>query len=90
MEERDFFNEKTETKEAEIYCPKCRRSNTYSIRWLCRTRKQSLPGRATEEDRRRFSKARDYMVRMDDQLVCRTPRCGAKIEVTSLQSVVFL
>jgi len=90
MEERDFFNEKVENKEAEIYCPKCRRSNSYSVRWMLRTKKNALPPRATEEDRRRFTKARDYMVRMDDVLICKTPRCGRKIEVSSLQSVVFL
>ncbi len=90
MEERDFFNEKTETKAAEIYCPMCRRSNSYDIRWLKRTKKPSLPPRANEMDKARFAKARDYMVRLDDVLICKTPRCGKKIEISSLQSVVFL
>ncbi len=38
----------------------------------------------------RFKAARDYMVRVDDVVHCATPRCGKKIEITSLQSVVFL
>jgi hypothetical protein len=90
MEERDFFNEKPETKAADLYCPFCRRTNTYQVQWLRRTKKNSLPPRASDLDRARFAKARDYMVRVDDKMRCLTPRCGKIIEITSLQSVVFL
>jgi hypothetical protein len=55
-----------------------------------RTKKNSLPRQANEEDRMRFKAARDYMVRVDDVVHCATPRCGKKIEITSLQTVVFL
>ena len=90
MEESDFFTEKQETKPHTVYCPSCRQSSEYQIRWIRRIRKQSLPPRATEEDRARFKAARDYMVRVDDVLRCSNPRCGKRIEITSLQSVVFL
>ncbi len=90
MEERDFFTEKTETKLHTIHCPSCKQPAEYPIRWIRRTKKQSLPPRATEEDRARFKKARDYMVRVDDLLRCSNPRCGKRIEITSLQSVVLL
>lgn len=90
MEERDFFNEKNEALPAELYCPSCRESRTYTVRWLKRTRKNQLSGRADERDRARFAKARSYMVRIDDKLRCANPRCGKMIEITSLQSVVFL
>jgi ribosomal protein L44E len=90
MEERDFFNEIPESKPAEIYCPSCRRTNTYQVRWLRRTKKASIPPRASDLDRARFAKARDYLVRVDDKLRCVTPRCGKMIEISSLQSVVFL
>lgn len=90
MDERQFFNERDETKVHQIPCPSCRSSNEYKIRWRVRTKKNSLPRQASEEDRMRFKAARDYMVRVDDVVRCTTPRCGKKIEITSLQSVVFL
>ena len=90
MEERDFFTEKNETHPHNINCPGCKQVAEYQIRWIKRTRKASLPPRANEEDRARFKKARDYMVRIDDVLRCSNPRCGKRIEITSLQSVVLL
>lgn len=88
MEERDFFIEKDETKEARLNCPSCRTMETYPVRWRRRTKKNSLPPHATEEDRMRFAQARDYLVRVDDVLSCK--RCRKRIEITSLQSVIFL
>ena len=90
MEERDYFTEKDEVRTHQLVCPSCRRSNDFKIRWRVRTKKKSLPGRASDEDRARFKAARDYMVRVDDVVRCPTPRCGKRIEITSLQSVVFL
>ncbi len=89
MEERDFFNEKDETLQAEICCPKCRTSQSYAVRWRRRVKKAALPRGADERDRARFAKARDYRIRIDDKLRCGNPRCGKTIEITTLQSVVF-
>jgi len=89
MEEREFFNEKDETVPAAIYCPKCRTTNEYAIRWRRRTKRPSLPPRADERDRARFAKARSYRVRLDDKLRCKNPRCGKTIEISTLQTVVF-
>ena len=66
MEERDYFNEKTETRPHNLQCPSCKQTSEYQIRWIRRTKKPSLPGRASEDDRARFKAARDYMVRVDD------------------------
>ena len=90
MEERDFFTEKNETRAHTINCPSCKQAAAYQIRWIRRVRKQSLPPRANEEDRARFKVARDYMVRVDDVVRCSNPRCGKRIEITSLQTVVLL
>ena len=90
MEERDFYTEKDETKVHSINCPKCRRAADYKVRWRVRTKKKSLPPGANEEDRARFKGARDYMVRVDDTVLCQTPRCGKRIEISSLQTVIFL
>jgi hypothetical protein len=89
MDEREFFVEKTETLPADLYCPKCRTTLNYQVRWLRRTKKSSLPPRANEEDRARFAKARNYRVRIDDKLRCANPRCGKTIEISTLQTVVF-
>jgi len=89
LDERDFFAEKDETIPAQIFCPKCRTSSEYQIRWRRRTKKASLPPRADERDRARFAKARDYRIRIDDKLRCANPRCGKTIEITTLQTVVF-
>jgi hypothetical protein len=89
MEEQDFFNEKDEVVPAEIYCPMCRQTLEYQIKWRRRTKKNALPPRADERDRARFAKARNYRVRIDDKLRCKNPRCGRTIEISSLQTVVF-
>ncbi len=89
MEEREYFNEKDEMVPAGIYCPKCRETQEYPIRWRRRTKKSALPPRADERDRARFAKARNYRVRLDDKVRCKNPRCGKMIEISTLQTVVF-
>lgn len=90
MDERDFFTEKDEVRVHRLECPSCRQTNEFKIRWRVRKKKKALGRRASEEDQARFRAARDYMVRVDDVVRCPTPRCGKRIEITSLQSVVFL
>jgi hypothetical protein len=90
MEERDFFVEKEELKPATLHCPSCRQSASYDVRWLRRTKKNSLPSHASQEDRMRFSKARSYLVRVDDVASCKNPRCRKRFEITTLQTVAFL
>ena len=90
MNERDFFNEKQESKRASFVCPHCRERNEYDVRWLKRTKKSALPRGANEMDRARFAKSRDYMVRVDDMLACRNPRCRKRFEIPMSQSVVFI
>lgn len=88
MNERDFFNERQEMKPASFVCPHCRQRGEYEVRWLKRTKKQSLPRGAGEMDRMRFQKSRDYMVRIDDMLACRS--CRKRFDIPSSQSVVFI
>ena len=90
MDEKDFFNEKQETKQASFVCPHCRERGDYDVRWLRRTRKSAPPRGANEMDRARFAKSRDYMVRIDDMLGCRNPRCRRRFEIPTSQSVVFI
>lgn len=90
MNERDFFNEVQETKRANYSCPHCRERSDYEVRWLKRTRKRELPRGAGEQDRQRFQKSRDYLVRVDDMLMCKNVRCRKRFDIPSSQSVVFI
>ncbi len=87
MDEREFYTEREVTMPAMLNCPHCRRENTYDLRWVQRAKKQSLPPRASEEDRRRFAAARSYAVRKDDVVNCKT--CRKRFDVTGVQSVAF-
>lgn len=89
MEERDFFDERTESKKHTLMCPHCRQEAEYEVSWFVRTKKKQISARADERDRARFAKARTYMVRRDDQLGCKNVRCRKRFEITALQSVVF-
>ena len=88
MNERDFFNEKQETKRATYSCPHCRERSEYEVRSLTRTKKSALPRNANEMDRAQFAKSRDYMVRVDDLLVCKN--CRKRFDIPTMQSVVFI
>jgi hypothetical protein len=90
MEEREFFDEKPETRTHTLTCPHCGKPGEYQVRWLVRTRKAQLPRHADERDRARFAKAQSYMLRQDDLVACTNVRCRKRFEVTSLQSVAFL
>jgi hypothetical protein len=88
LDERAFFNEKPETRPGRFQCPKCRRANDYSIRWVRRAKKDRPPAGADEQDRAKFAKVRDHLLRLDDEVVCKT--CGKKFEIPSQHSLVFV
>jgi hypothetical protein len=90
MEERDFFDESEAVKPATLSCLFCHQTATYDIRWLVRSKKKSLRGRADERDRARFEKARSYMLRRDDMVQCQNARCRKRFEISGVQSVVFV
>lgn len=88
LDERDFFNNRNETRNDTLTCPRCRRQNEYPMRWVIRTKKDRLPPGADERDRALFAKLRDYMIRIDDSVVCKT--CRTKFDIPSQHSMVFL
>jgi hypothetical protein len=88
LDERAFFTEKSETRHAKYQCPKCRRTGEYGVRWVRRSRKDRPPAGADETDRAKFAKLRDYLLRLDDEVTCKT--CGRKFEIPSQHSVMFL
>jgi len=88
MDERAFFTEKPETRPGRYQCPRCRRTNDYSVRWVRRAKKDRLPPGADESDRAKFAKLRDYLLRVDDEVTCKT--CGKKFEIPSHHSLMFV
>ncbi len=90
MEERDFFDERSEQRTHTLTCPHCGKADEYQISWLVRHKKNGLPRHADERDRARFAKAQSYMVRKDDMAACKNIRCRKRFEVAGLQSVAFL
>jgi hypothetical protein len=88
LDERSFFSDKNETRSENLTCTKCRRANQYSVRWVRRTKKDRLPPGADERDRAKFAKLRDHLIRVDDEVVCKT--CGRKFEIPSMHSLLFL
>ena len=87
LDERDLFNERPETRSGRYQCPRCRRTGEYSVRWTRRSKKARLPSGASAEDRAKFDKVRDYLLRLDDEVTCTA--CGKRFEIPSQQSVMF-
>jgi hypothetical protein len=88
FDERAFFTEQPETRQGRYQCPRCRRTNEYSVRWVRRSKKARPPAGADETDRAKFAKLRDYLLRLDDEVTCKT--CGKKFEIPSQQSLLFV
>lgn len=88
LDERAFFAERPETRSGRYQCPKCRREGEYSIRWMRHSKKDRLPPGANEEDRAKFAKLRDYLLRLDDEVTCKS--CGKKFEIPSQHSLMFV
>jgi len=88
LDERNLFTDKPETRQGRFQCPKCRRTSEYSIRWVRRSKKDRLPPGADEADRAKFAKLRDYLLRLDDEVACKT--CSKKFEIPSQQSLLFV
>jgi hypothetical protein len=90
MKESDIFDERQETKTAVYSCPTCREQHEYQVRWMKRTKRKQSPRGMNERDRAQFDKSRDYMVRVDDVLMCKNNRCRKRFDIPSSQTVVFI
>ena len=88
MDERDFFTERPESKPVQYSCPRCKRRNEYMVRWMRRTKKKSLPPGADARDRALFEKSKDHLIRVDDDVTCKS--CGKRFEIPSHRALVFL
>ena len=88
LDERAFFTERPEQRSGRYMCPRCRRTNEYQLRWVRRTRKDRPPSNADADDRAKFEKLRNHLIRVDDELTCKT--CGKRFEIPSMHSLVFV
>ena len=88
LDERAFFIDKSESRPGRYTCPRCHRANEYTVRWVRRVKKDRLPQGADEHDRARFAKLRDYLLRLDEDVVCKA--CGKKFEIPSQHSLLFV
>src|ERR1700694_6003780 len=88
LDERDFFDNRNETRADRLTCPRCKRDNQYQMQWVVRTRKAPIPSGADARDRALFAKLCDYMIRVDDSVTCKS--CGKKFDIPSQHSMVFI
>lgn len=88
LDERAFFTERPEQRAGRYTCPRCRRVNDYQLRWVRRTKKDRPPANADAVDKAKFAKLRDHLIRVDDELTCKT--CGKRFEIPSMHSLVFV
>ena len=88
LDERAFFTERPEQRSGRYTCPRCRRENDYQLRWVRRTKKERPPANADADDKAKFAKLRDHLIRVDDELTCKT--CSKRFEIPSMHSLVFV
>jgi hypothetical protein len=88
MDEQKLFTTRPETRSARYSCPRCRRTNDYSIRWMRHSKKKEMPRGADAADRAKFDKLRDYLLRLDDEVTCKA--CSKRFEVPSQHSLMFV
>ena len=88
LDERQLFTDKPESRTGRYQCPRCKRTGDYSIRWVRRSKRDRLPPGADETDRAKFAKLRSYLLRVEDEVTCKT--CGKRFEIPSHQSLVFV
>jgi hypothetical protein len=87
FDEKAYFQDKPENRPAKYQCPRCKRTNEYSIRWMRRTKRKDRAPQGGE-DRAKYDKLRDHLLRLDDEVTCKT--CGKKFEVPSHHSMMFI
>ena len=85
--ESEFFNETRETKPFTYTCPNCKHRDEYQVRWVRRVKKAQPPRGSDAHDRQMFTKLQNYLVRVDDFVMC--TKCGRRFEIPSHQNLVF-
>lgn len=87
MDEREFYDERSEPKKHTLICPHCPHEAEYMLTWLVRRKRQQPPRGMDDDARAKFAKARSYMVRREDMVACLNVRCRKRFEIAGVQSV---
>lgn len=90
MDERAFYIESQTKRTANLNCSFCRTQDDYELNYIVRKKKDRLPGGAGERDRAKFAKAQSYMLLVDQQAVCKNPRCRKRFDISGVKTVAFL
>jgi hypothetical protein len=90
VDERAYYTETQATKPVTLNCPWCKTQDSYEVNWMVRMKKDRLPGGADERDRAKFAKAQSYMVLLDNQAMCKNPRCRRRFDISGIKTMSFL
>ena len=88
LDESALFNKKPETRTGRYQCPRCQRTSDYDVKWVRHSKKGRAPKGASAADKEKFEKLRDYLLRVDDDVTCKT--CGKRFEIPSQHSLMFV
>ena len=91
MEEREFFNETTETRTHNLTCPKCGQAAEYKVTWVVRRKRPQLPRNADASATAQNSpkRSRTWCAATTSSKLLNM-RCRKPFEITGLQSLAFL
>ena len=87
LDEQALFNKKPQTRSGQYQCPRCQRIGSYNVQWVLHSKKSKVPPGANRDDHEKFDKLRDYLVRLDDHVTCKT--CGKRFDIPSQHSMMF-
>lgn len=90
MDERAYYSETQTKRTASLNCSFCRTQDEYELNYLLRKKKDRLPGGADERDRAKFAKAQSYMLLVDQQAICKNPRCRKRFDISGVKTVAFI
>ena len=86
LDERAFFNEKPEQRQGSSPAPGAGGPTSTPSAGCAAPRSRTR--RRGDADRARYAKLRDHLLRLDDEVVCKT--CGKKFEIPSHHSLLFV
>ena len=90
MEERDFFDERPESRTHTMTCPHCGQQAEYELSWLVRGKRRNSGRGADERDRAVSLRRRATWFAATTWVGCKNIRCRKRFDVAGIQSVAFI
>ena len=89
LDERAFFTDRPETPPGALpMSPNVIGAGEYSIRWVRALEERPLAAKSRRCRPGEVRQARDYLLRLDDEVTCKA--CGKKFEIPSQHSLLFV